>query len=102
MSKVRFITLLIFLPVCSIFAQEKTLSKEEAVAKALENNFGIEIAKGQVEIAENNASILNSGYLPTLTGTAAATYNNNNTTTEFPGQFNEDGIIIKDLRSNIS
>ncbi|VXB25808.1 TolC family protein [Maribacter litoralis] len=97
MSKVRFITLLIFLPVCSIFAQEKTLSKEEAVAKALENNFGIEIAKGQVDIAENNASVLNSGYLPTLTGTAAATYNNNNTTTEFPGQFNDDGSARDDI-----
>ena len=91
MSKVKFIILLVFLPVCAIFAQEKTLSKEEAVVKALESNYGIEIAKGQVDIAENNASILNSGYLPTLTGTAGATYNNNNTTTEFPGQFNDDG-----------
>ncbi|WP_036156742.1 TolC family protein [Maribacter forsetii] len=97
MSKVRFITLLVFFPICGIFAQEKTLSKEEAVVKALENNFGIEIAKGQVEIAENNASILNSGYLPTLTGTAAATYNNNNTTTEFPGQFNDDGTERDDI-----
>ncbi|TDT43759.1 outer membrane protein TolC [Maribacter spongiicola] len=97
MSKVRFIILLVFLPVCAIFAQEKTLSKEEAVIKALENNYGIEIAKGQVNIAENNASILNSGYLPTLTGTAAATYNNNNTTTEFPGQFNDDGSARDDI-----
>ena len=97
MSKVRFITILVFLPLYTIMAQETTLSKEEAVAKALENNFGIEIAKGQVEIAENNASVLNSGYLPTLTGTAAATYNNNNTTTEFPGQVNDDGSPRDDI-----
>ena len=97
MSKVKFIILLVFLPVCAIFAQEKTLSKEEAVVKALESNYGIEIAKGQVDIAENNASILNSGYLPTLTGTAGATYNNNNTTTEFPGQFNDDGSARDDI-----
>ncbi|WP_405412807.1 TolC family protein [Maribacter sp. Asnod1-A12] len=97
MSRLKLITLLVFLPVCVIFAQEKTLSKEEAIVRALENNFGIEIAKNEVDIADNNASILNSGYLPTLTGTAGATYNNNDTTTEFPGQFNEDGSV----RSNI-
>ncbi|HDZ05005.1 hypothetical protein LCGC14_0080660 [marine sediment metagenome] len=91
MSRFKFIILLVFLPVCVVFAQEKTLSKEEAVIKALENNYGIEIAKNQMDIADNNASLLNSGYLPTLTGTAGATYNTNDTTTEFPGQLNEDG-----------
>jgi len=97
MSKVRFITLLVFFPICGIFAQEKTLSKEEAVVKALENNFGIEIAKGQVEIAENNASILNSGYLPTLTGTAGANYNRDDSTIEFPGRIlTEDGVDVID------
>ena len=58
MSRFKFIILLVFLPVCVVFAQEKTLSKEEAVIKALENNYGIEIAKNQVDIADNNASLL--------------------------------------------
>tara|TARA_R110002051_G_scaffold4043_1_gene21397 strand:- start:36246 stop:37583 length:1338 start_codon:yes stop_codon:yes gene_type:complete len=91
---------LLFFPVCGIFAQEATLSKEVAVVKVLENNYGIEIAKNQVDIAENNASMLNSGYLPSLTGTAGATYNTNNTTTEFPGQVDENNNPRADIEVN--
>lgn len=89
MIRLRFVHLLFLFPIYTIVAQEKTLSKEEAVIRALENNYGIEIAKNQVEIAENNASVLNSGYLPTLTGTAGANYSSNSTTTQFPGQLDE-------------
>lgn len=97
MIRLRFIHLLVLLPLCSVFAQDKkTLSKEEAVVKALENNFGIEIAKNQIEIADNNASILNSGYLPTLTGTAGANYNRLDSNTAYPGQI-RDGEPTPDL-----
>ncbi|MEO1012186.1 MAG: TolC family protein [Bacteroidota bacterium] len=68
-------------------AQETLLSKEDAVNLALENNFGIQVAKNQVTIAENNKSILNSGFLPTLTGQANANYQRDDSTFEFPGQF---------------
>ena len=78
-------------------AQEALLSKDLAVTRTLENNFGIRVAKNQVEIAKNNQSVLNSGYLPTVTGTAGATYNRNNTNTEFPGQFLDDGTPREDI-----
>jgi outer membrane protein len=81
----------------NIVAQENLLSKEEAVVTTLENNFNIIVAKNIVEIAENNTGILNSGYLPTVTGTAGATYNRNNTNTECPGQFTEDGSSRQDI-----
>ncbi len=84
-------TLLLFFLLGKLAAQEKLLSKEEAVTTALEQNFGIEVARNQVEIAENNKSVLNSDYLPTLTGSAAANYNRDDSVIEFPGQFNEDG-----------
>ena len=61
-------------------AQVKTISKSEAVALALENNYGIKISNNSLKIAENNKNILNSGYLPTLTGNAGATYNLDNNT----------------------
>ncbi len=51
------------------------LSKEEAIEETLSNNFGIEIAGNDLEIADNNKGILNSGYLPRLTGNAGANYN---------------------------
>ena len=83
-----------------VSAQERLLSKDAAVSLALENNFGIKVAKNQVAIADNNAGILNSGYLPTLTGTAGATYNELNSNTEYPGQFESNGSPRPDLEIN--
>lgn len=67
-----FIVLSLFVQVT---AAQQVLTKEEAVEQALRNNFGIVIAGNQLEIAENNKSILNSGYLPSLTGNAGTSYN---------------------------
>ncbi|GER58145.1 membrane protein [Patiriisocius marinus] len=50
------------------------LTKQDAIAETLQNNFGITIAAKNLEIADNNQGILNSGYLPSLTGTAGASY----------------------------
>jgi outer membrane protein TolC len=77
--------------VSQLYAQEKILSKQEAVTLALENNFGIQVAQNLVSIADNNQSIFNSGYLPSLTANAGATYNRDDITVEFPGQLLENG-----------
>lgn len=58
----------------TISAQE-FLSKKTAIQETLENNFGIQIANNDVQVADNNQNILNSGYLPSLTGLAGASYN---------------------------
>ena len=89
---------LIFLFICgTICAQEKLLSKEEAVNVALENNFGIKVAQNQVKIADNNKSILNSGYLPTLSNSTTANYNRDDAVIEFPGQLDQDGNPRADI-----
>jgi outer membrane protein TolC len=62
---------------------QKVVETSEAIALALENNYGVRIANNTVEVAENNKSVLNSGYLPTLTGSAGATFNRDNITAEF-------------------
>lgn len=64
------------------FAQQ-VLMPNDAVELALEHNYGIKIAKNTVHVAENNKSILNSGYLPTLNGSAGATFNSDNTDAVF-------------------
>jgi len=70
-----------------IHAQEltnkKVISKAEAVQLALENNYGIKISNNNLKIAKNNKSILNTDYLPTLTGNAGATYNLDDTEAVF-------------------
>lgn len=87
MKRLRLCSLLFLVSVMEVLAQDAMLSKEEAVVKALENNFGIQVAKNNIEIAENNKSILNSGYLPSLVGNAGASYQRDDSTFEFPGQF---------------
>ena len=90
--KYRFLVIVLWLSAfAGIQAQEELLSKQDAVTQALDNNFGIQVARNQVEIAENNKSLLNSGFLPTLAGSAGATYNRDDSEIEFPGQFLEDG-----------
>ncbi|MFS4455005.1 TolC family protein [Maribacter sp. 2304DJ31-5] len=97
MIGLRLLSTFLVIPFLTLTAQEQLLSKEEAVAKMLKHNFGILVAKNQVVIAENNKGILNSGYLPTLTGTAGAAYNRNDTNTEFPGQLDDTGNPRPDI-----
>lgn len=54
------------------------LTKKEALQIALENNYGVKIANNNIEVAKNNSSVYNSGYLPTLSSSAGANYNNSN------------------------
>lgn len=58
---------------------QEVLGTEYALKLALEHNYGIKIANNLAELAENNADILNSGYLPTLTGNAGASIDRQNT-----------------------
>ncbi|MBG7630162.1 MAG: TolC family protein, partial [Bacteroidetes bacterium] len=69
----------IFLSIYVGHSQE-LLTKETAVGLALENNYGIRMAENYVKIAENNKSIYNSGYLPSLFANAGASYSNDNST----------------------
>lgn len=72
---------------------QEVLTIEDAIALAMKHNYDILLAENSVEQANNNQSVYNSGYLPTLTGTGGATYENNNAkltsqtnaTTEIPG-----------------
>lgn len=64
--------LLILLPLTTV-AQE-LLSKQDAVQIALENNFDIKVADNNVSTARNNASIKNSDYLPSVSGSGSANY----------------------------
>lgn len=91
------IPILFLLAFTSHSAQEKLLAKQDAVRLALENNFGIKVARNQVKIAENNKSILNSGYLPTLTNSTTANYNRDDSVIEFPGVFSDDGTPRPDV-----
>ncbi len=53
---------------------QRLLTKKEAIQITLENNYGIKLAENNVNIAKNNSSIYNSGFLPTLSANGGANY----------------------------
>ena len=59
---------------------QEILTKKEALEITLENNFGIKIANNNLEVAKNNKSIYNTGFLPTAAISSGANYSNNNQT----------------------
>jgi len=68
------IILIISITFSSHLIGQELLSKSDVVALALEHNFDIKTANNNVDIAENNSSVMNSGYLPTLSTTGSANY----------------------------
>ncbi len=72
--KVLFFSLVI-LQAFNSFSQEQKVTPSDAVKLALENNYGIKLVNNQLDLAKNNTSILNSGYLPTVRANAGAVYN---------------------------
>lgn len=67
--KSKLIIFFVFLTSC-LSAQEirkdSLLNKNQAIELVLKKNFDIEVSENNLEIADNNQGILNSGYLPTL------------------------------------
>jgi outer membrane protein TolC len=66
-----------------LLAAQDILMEEQAINLALKNNFGILIGNNNIAIAENNKSILNTGFLPTLNTNVGANYNLNNIVANF-------------------
>lgn len=67
----------VFLSTLQGISQE-ILTKKEALKITLENNFGIKIANNNIEVAKNNTSIYNTGFLPTASLSSGANYRNDN------------------------
>ncbi|WP_136465853.1 TolC family protein [Flagellimonas onchidii] len=103
MRSTFYILSLVFLTqICVAQAQDKLLPKEEAIALALEQNLGIRVAKNTLKINENNASILNSGYLPTVTANAGGSIDRQNTEGQFASGDSRTAEGVETRRYNAS
>ena len=69
---------------------QRLLTKKEAIAITLENNYGIKVASNDIEIAKNNSSIFNSGYLPSISANGGGNYSLNDQEIE-----RQDGVVTK-------
>lgn len=80
----RIVVIIVLLVISSTFSfSQELLSKQEAITLALESNFNIVRSNQAIQIEENNKSLFNSGYLPTLSGTANIVYNIDDVTAAF-------------------
>lgn len=82
-QNIKILAFLFIFGIIKLSFSQELVKSSDAIALALEHNYGIQIATNTVEVAENNKDILNSGYLPTLTGNAGGTYNRDNISAEF-------------------
>lgn len=73
------------------------LSLEDAIRTGLEHNYGIQLSRRDVEIAENNVTRGNAGQLPTVAGNLVRTFNINNSLQQTGGN---DPRIVNGGRSN--
>ena len=92
--KTRYIFTLLFLGLIFKIEGQENLTKEQALALALEQNFGIKVSRNVTEIVKNNSSVLNSGYLPTVSVLGGSNYTGSDAEIAFPGQVDEDGVPI--------
>ena len=93
MSTIYHITLIIFFAISLVQGQEK-ITKEQALEWALEENFGIQISRNSTEIFKNNSSVLNSGYLPTVSLSGGSNYTASDSEIAFPDQVDSSGLPI--------
>jgi len=92
--RTRCLVVLFFLGVIYKIQSQERLSKEEALTIALEENFGIQVSRNVTEIVKNNSSVLNSGYLPTVSISGGSNYTESDAEIAFPGQVDEDGTPV--------
>jgi outer membrane protein len=104
MNAIKYnLVIIISLFVFQGFSQE-ILTKKEALEITLENNFGIKIANNNVEVAKNNANILNSGFLPTIAATSGTNYRRENQDVTFQDGTNRSiaGAVTKSYNAAVS
>lgn len=77
MNYMNKLTVIVFgLAISTCFGQQ-LLTKTNAIELALKNNYGIKMATNSVKIAENNAHIYNSEFLPRISTNTGISYRNN-------------------------
>ena len=78
-TKIFLPSLILFVIISSNIFSQKLLTIDDAIKTALVNNYSINIAKNEKDISDNNSSLGNAGFLPSLDADGAYTRTTNNT-----------------------
>ena len=62
----RNIIMTALLTALTSMASAQTLTLQECLSRGLENNYSIRIVRNQEQVAHNNATLANAGYLPSI------------------------------------
>ena len=103
MNKIKSISFLLIFFTSLSLAQEK-LKISDAVKITLENNLDIKIIENQSKISKNNASFMNSGYLPIIRSNAGINKSEQDIEIETPNNISGklDEMKSKNSFSNVS
>lgn len=82
---------------------QEDLSLQDAIKIGLENNFDIRIARNEQEIARNDASLGNAGFLPFVSLSGSRTFNINSIEATFNNgnELNERGVRPDNLAAGL-
>ncbi|MFM2358113.1 MAG: hypothetical protein RLY16_105, partial [Bacteroidota bacterium] len=84
-------------------AQQANLSMNEAVQIALQNNFGVVIAKNETEIGKINNNWGTAGALPTISATTNRSFASNNIEQVLANgtEIKRDAASVNNLNANL-
>jgi len=84
------IVVTVFLSFISVLQAQSLLTEADAIQTGLENNFNIRLQRANVEIAANNNTLGNAGFLPQVSVNAGQNYSITDSKQEFlTGQVND-------------
>jgi len=83
MKNYRLLLIIFLVPLFG--SAQQMLKITDAVDIAMSENHDIQIARNNIKIAENNAALMNSGYLPSLSTNGSVSTKNQDTYTDLGG-----------------
>ena len=98
------IAVLFFLISFQNISSQEVYDLSQCVITGLENNFSLKIAKTQEQISDNNYTLGNAGYLPTITTTNrfGGNLNNTNQTLRDDGKSSTSGVHNNSGTANVN
>lgn len=98
----RLLTLLLFF--AGTMRAQETLTVEQAIEIVLKNNYDIQLAKNEAEIAARNNSVGNAGMLPRINGTLSDNFTLNNLNQAFSNgnEINTNNVTGNNLSAGVA
>ncbi len=102
MKKAIISAICLCVAIAQVHAQK--ISLKECLQRGLENNYSLRIVRGEEEVAHNNATLANAGYLPTLDLNGGYDFTNNSNSAKVQdseANIKERNILTQNIKTGI-